>query len=853
MKAFFHSVGRQLGRSLSGLGFLAAGWFSVTSAARAAEPPPGKRLLVFVGSNTLGEHAVPELAKAYLEQEKKATGTKIDSRGELIYVSGTAPGQGAIFVEIHATGSGDSFKSFLGQFPGLKDPCDIGMSSRRVTKAEAAGLTEKFGSDFFWRGKEAGTGCEHPVGLDGLAIIAHGSNPIGRISFSEIRSIFSGKLTDWKELAEWSLFNGPPEGGRIIPVRRKEPSGTLDFFKQMIRPEPGPMADEKQIQAFVSSHELALHVARTPGSIGFVGESYTNVPGLKRLQVFDDTPGMAMEPDAAVFPDRAAVRMGVYPLSRFVYFYTFEAPTNPEVQPFIRFALGEAGQTIIADKGNLVKVEGTSDHITASGNNSPEDPNVNVPPTSDRKTRVVLRVSGSNTVGARCAVNLAHNYFSIVGKANKKAPPIEDQTFELETPEGEKALAHNVMCDVDSNGIWETISILPTGSSDAFRDLGRGACDVGMSSRPISATEQRDLLKSCGNLADATAQFALGLDALAVVVSNANPVAKLTVEQVRDIFLGEITNWSAVGGPDRPINLHARPERSGTYKFFSDSVLLGRSISGSAKRHAENSMISQVVAADPDGIGFLPMTNAGGAKVLKIGQSGSESFIAPDEDSVRRGLYPAALCRYVYFYVPASEPRTASVQSMRNWTVAREFAGMSQSWRGQAIIGSSGFITETPTLDTTVRIRSLPNESVTDYLRRLDDIEAKVRSGKIKLQPQLVDDEICPQLVFEFNQWALTPESVNIIEKKLASWLVMHPGISQSGLVAEGWADSVGSDEACRKVSLKRAEAVAEYIESITDCKVTPVGRGKSFDPPNTSEENKQKNRRVVVKRVAAR
>ncbi len=828
-----------------------AGWLGLAAASVAADPPSGKRLLVFVGSNTLGEHAVPELAKAYLEQEKKATDVKIDSRSELIFVTGTVPGEGPVYVEIHATGSGDSFKSFLGQFPRLNIACDIGMSSRRITKAEAAEISEKYGSDFFWRGKEPGTGCEHPVALDGLAIITHASNPLGRISFAEIRSIFSRKTTDWKQLTEWQLFNGPAGGGAIIPLRRKEPSGTLDFFKQMIRPEAEAMADEKQIQAFVSSHELAKKVSETPGSIGFVGESYTSVAGLKRLQVFDDTPGMAMEPDGAVFPDRAAVRMGIYPLSRFVYLYTRETPANPEVQPFVRFTLGEAGQTIIADKGNLVKVEGTTDHITAPAKPLAEEVTSGVPANSNRKTRVVLRVSGSNTVGARCAVSLAFNYFAIVTKGDKKASPIEDQTHEMETPEGEKALAHNVMCDVDSDGVWETISILPTGSSDAFRDLGRGACDVGMSSRPISATEQRDLLKSCGNLADPAAQFALGLDGLAIITAKDNSVKNLTIRQVREIFLGEITQWSAVDGPDRPIILHSRPERSGTYKFFSDSVLLERSISGTAKRHAENTTIAKVVAADPDGIGFLPLNNAGDAKVLAIGNEGSSSYVLPSEDSVRRGAYPAALCRYVYFYVPASEPKTASVHALRNWRLAREFAAMSQTWRGQAIISSSGFITETPTLDAAVQIRKLANETEIAYLHRLTDIETKVRAGKIQLQPRLVDDEICPQLVFEFNQWALTPESVNIIEKKLVSWLAMHPEISRSGLVAEGWADSVGSDEACRKVSLKRAQAVAEYIESVSDVKVTAIGKGKSHDPPNTSEENKQKNRRVVVKRAA--
>lgn len=831
------------------------GFLFITTLAGAAAPPVnpplGKRLLVFVGSNTLGEHAVPELAKAWLEQEKKAPDAVIHPHGEHIHVSGTVPGSGLVYIEIHATGSGDCFKSFLGQFPGLAEPCDIGMSSRRVTAAEAEAIAEKYGSDFFNRGREPGSGCEHPVALDGLAIITHESNPLGRISFSEIKAIYSRRKGDWQDLSEWKLFGGSEQRLPIIPLRRREPSGTLDFFKQMIHPDAGPMADEKQVQSFVSSRELAKRVTELPGAIGFVGESYADRPGLKRLQVFDDSPGMAMEPDSAVFPDPAAVRMGIYPLSRFVYFYTREGSLNPEVQSIVKFTLSEAGQTIIADKGNLVKIEGTYGHITQPEKSVLDDTPSTQSVKGNHKARVVLRISGSNTVGAICAVNLAFNYFSIVGKDARKPQPIEDHTLELETPEGEKALAHDVMCDVDADGIWETISIRPTGSSDAFRDLARGACDVGMSSRPISDTEHRDLMKSCGNLLDARAQFALGLDGLAIVVSPDNPLDKITLADLRHVFLGEITNWSALGGPDLPIRLHARPERSGTYKFFSDSVLLGRSISGTARRHAENTAVAESVTKDPGGVGFLPMTSVGAAKVLKVGDTKSSPHCAPSEDTVRRGTYPSALCRYVYFYVPAAEPNSPSVPARRNWPIAREFAAMSQTWRGQAIVESSGFVAETTTLDTAVSVRRLDREPLNDYLRRLGDIESKVRSGKIKLQPKLTDNEICPLILFEFNQSSLTAEALNIIDHKLASWLKMHPQIASAGLVAEGWADSFGTDEACRKVSLERARAAANYISSTLGCKVTPVGMGKSFNPPNSSEQNKQKNRRVVIKRAA--
>lgn len=819
---------------------------ALTWVANAAAPqrPPGKRLLLFTGSNTLGEHAIPELAKAYLEREKGARSVMIQSFGEIIFVTGTLPDGALTYVEIVATGSGDCFKSLLSS-----TACDIGMSSRRVKVEEADAMKAKTGSDLFQRGKAPGEGCEHPVGMDGLAIVVHKTNPLTRISFRELKAIYSRQVMQWPQLAEWKLAGGTDEPLPLAPVRRKEPSGTLDFFKERIHPEASAMS---QVTAFVSSGELATNVASTPGAIGFVGESYAFLPGLKRLQVYDDSESAMMRPEEAVFPDRAAVRRALYPLSRFVYLYTPIVVLNPETKPFLRFALSEDGQAIIADRGGLVPIAGTSFQITGTAPAERVDGDGAKEGAGNRKKKVVLRLHGSNTVGAECAVNLAFDFLTTKALAAKRPPRIEDETSALETPEGEKAHAHDVMCDLDGDGTWETIEIRPTGSSDAFRGLYQGLCDVGMSSRQISDAEKRDLQKTCGDLGDAEAQFALGLDALAIVVAKDNPVAQLTIEQVRRIFLGEITNWSALGGPDLPIQPHSRPERSGTCKSFCDSILHGRALAASTKRHAENTMVAEAVANDPGGIGYVPMYNVGAARVLKIGQEGSPNFTEPGEENVRAGRYPAKLRRHVYFYVPAQKPSSLSLLARMNWELARDFAEHSQSWRGQAIIASSGFITDVAVADAEGQARRGNGESLEKFTQRLRDLERRAQLGQAKLQPRLFDDEICPQLLFDFGQRALTPESRNILDRKLAAWLKVFPDAARRGLIAEGWADSDGTDEACQKVSLQRAQKVAQYITENLGQRVTAIGRGKSFDPPNTDEDNKQLNRRVVVKLAPA-
>ncbi|HEY3901349.1 MAG TPA: phosphate ABC transporter substrate-binding/OmpA family protein [Chthoniobacter sp.] len=806
--------------------------------------PPGTRLLLLVGSNTLGERAVPELAKAWMENKKQAKNVSIVAQGETIYVTGKLANGSPAYVEIHATGSGDCFKSFLGFYSSADAKCDIGMSSRGISEAEATALEAKYGSSFTRRGREPGQGTEHPIGLDGLAIIVHKSNPLSRISFSELKAIYSRKVTDWKQLKEWTDSGGAPAGDAIVPVRRKEPSGTLDFFKERIRPEPGPMQDLKAIAAFTSSGDLTDKVAATVGGIGFVGQSYALHPGVKRLQVYDDTPQGAMSPDQAVFPDAAAVRRQMYPLSRIVFLYTAPVSLNPDVAPFIRFALSEQGQTVIADCGGLVKVEGTENEIRGQAEAAAV---ANTPQADGRKKNVILRLAGSNTVGAQCAVTLAFNYFMTQRQKTNPSAKIEDVTTPIETPEGEKALIHSVLCDLDKSGVPQAIEIRPTGSSDAFIALGEGLCDVGMSSRPISDAERRDLMAVCGDLSKPAAQYALGLDALAIVVSPNNKVDQLTLAQVRRIFLGEIKNWSEVGGDNLPIELHARPERSGTYKYFCDSVLVGRSVPASAKRHAENSALSDAVAAEPGAIGFVPMSVVDHAKVLRVGLEGSPTACQPTEETVRAGRYPGALCRYVYLYVPAAKPDSPTFEARHNWETARDFAESSHSWRGQAIVASSGFVIDTSAIDEAGRARRNEGEAIMPYLQRLSDLERKgMNSGA--LRAKLVNGEICPRLLFEFDDWVLTPESRNIVDKKLGPLLKIYPYLVKAGLVAEGWADSVGSDEACREISLQRARNVASYIHDSLGVEIVAVGKGKSFDPPNVDEASKQQNRRVVIK-----
>ncbi len=808
--------------------------------------PPGTRLLLAVGSNTLGESAVPALAQGYLKSEKRAVEVKVERKGDLIWVSGTLPGGDPVYIEIHATGSGDAFQSILGDYPGSRDRCDVGMSSRRITEEELDEVFEKRGLRMDVRGSAPGKGSEHAVALDGLTIVAHPNNPITRISFRSLRAIYSRQVTNWKDVPDW-VTSGGTGAQEIVPVRRKEPSGTLDFFVRRINPEPEGISDPATF-AFVSNDEVSAKVAATPNAIGFVGHGSLVSAGVKRLQVYNDFEDESeMSADQSVFPDAEAVQSGAYPLSRLVYFYTSPFPENPEVVPFVKFTLSTAGQDLMANEGGLVRVEG-SWHDIASGLSESDSAALTSSGTvsSDgRKSRVVLRLHGSNTVGANYAVLMAYNFLLTYRSKTQANAPIEDHTQEVETPEGENAVVHNVMCDIDGDGTWETIEVRPTGSGDAFRSLYRGDCDLGMSSRKITDAELRDIREWSGDMTQPSAQFGLGLDALAIVVHPENPVKQLTVDQVIQIFLGRLTNWSEVGGPDRPIRVHTRPDRSGTYQFFCKSVLAGRSVTSSARRHPENSAISAAVAQDPLAIGAVPLDSLGTARPLPIGQTVEGPYFPPTAAHVRACRYPEELCRYLYFYVSEQQPRT--ITAVRNWNVARTFAAMSQLWRGQAILASCGFVPVLSLVDQEGTLLRKQGESIQSYIDRLIALDASVTARKTVLQPALVDGEVAPRLLFEGGTM-LTPESRNVLESQLPSFLRLYPAFASRKFLLEGWTDPMPTEAENQAISEERAQEVAEMLKERVSLEVSATGKGRSPFPLSNSEVNKRVNRRVVLK-----
>ena len=153
-----------------------------------------------------------------------------------------------------------------------------------------------------------------------------------------------------------------------------------------------------------------------------------------------------------------------------------------------------------------------------------------------------------------------------------------------------------------------TINVEQTGSGSGVTSCGDGTADMGMASRNLKSEETE-------MYPDMQATV-LCLDGVAVVVSKDNPVAELTAEQVKQIYLGEITDWSGVGGTAGPITLYSRDSVSGTREAFQglfdveieDTMCI---IVGS------NGEMGTQVASDPGAIGYMSLGLVGGYNVTR--------------------------------------------------------------------------------------------------------------------------------------------------------------------------------------------------------------------------------------------
>ena len=163
------------------------------------------------------------------------------------------------------------------------------------------------------------------------------------------------------------------------------------------------------------------------------------------------------------------------------------------------------------------------------------------------------------------------------------------------------------------------------GSSAGIQAVGTGTAEIGMSSRDVKASEMSKY--------PTLEPVAIAVDGIAIIVSPKNTVSNLTMNQTRDIFTGNITNWNQLGGSDAKINVVNREEGSGTRDGVQTIVLKGGNFSGGIVQSSTGA-VRTTVSQDANAIGYISS-----AEVDSSVKAVSIDGMAPTYDNIANRTY----------------------------------------------------------------------------------------------------------------------------------------------------------------------------------------------------------------------
>ncbi|MDD4895948.1 MAG: phosphate ABC transporter substrate-binding protein [Atribacterota bacterium] len=214
------------------------------------------------------------------------------------------------------------------------------------------------------------------------------------------------------------------------------------------------------------------------------------------------------------------------------------------------------------------------------------------------------------------------------------------------------------------------ISVQGGGSGVGIVSLIDSTCDIGNSSRPAKEEEikiaQEKGVEIYANI--------IARDAIAVIVNPVNQIDGLTLDQIKDIYTGKISNWSEIGGTNQVIVVVSRDSASGTFEAFNELALQKDKLRADALMQSSNAAVATTIANTSGAIGDVGLGYVTDkVKAIKIND------IIPSKETVNANLYP--LARPLFMYTNG-QPEG----------IAKEFLDFVLSAEGQKLVEENGFL-----------------------------------------------------------------------------------------------------------------------------------------------------------------
>lgn len=183
------------------------------------------------------------------------------------------------------------------------------------------------------------------------------------------------------------------------------------------------------------------------------------------------------------------------------------------------------------------------------------------------------------------------------------------------------------------------ISVRGGGSGTGIAALLDNVIDIANSSRFIKDEEVQSALSK----GIYPVPHRIAIDGIAVVIHPDNPVDDLSMEEIKKIYTGEITNWKEVGGPDRQIVVISRDSSSGTFEVFEEIVLEGEKVTAGALLQTTNGGVINVVTSTKGAIGYVGLGYLSPAlKAVKV------NGVSPSKETIISGQFPIARPLFIF-------------------------------------------------------------------------------------------------------------------------------------------------------------------------------------------------------------
>ena len=381
------------------------------------------------------------------------------------------------------------------------------------------------------------------------------------------------------------------------------------------------------------------------------------------------------------------------------------------------------------------------------------------------------------------------------------------------------------------------VTVKGTGTENGYAALAEKSASIVLAGRPPNPAEVAAIAGSGqGDLSQSRRQEVIAMEALIILVADENPVRSLTVQQVNDVFTGRIANWSQLGGNDVPIRVYRRRDEDAITNVLRNDVFTNRNAAfpANAVTIPDEDSLSDVVAADPFGIGFSHFSEVADSRALSV--RGSCGILAsPTTFNIKSEEYPFS--HRLYAFVPdGTLPHVA--QGFMDYVVTDA---------AQDAVERAGFISgtvETATAD------DQGFRFANAILASQDEVGLR---ALLDMTGELIDAErLSTTLRFDESSSRLDVRAETDIKRLLDQ--LARKDFSAREIFLVGFTDSVGSVNINNDLGRKRADQVLTRIRELAPegllegLTFTTVGRGEvSPIACNDAAHGRFMNRRVEI------